>query len=92
MNSIQELALLCIEGADITINGHKASGETVVEYIGDDFDSVKEDELQLMVENDTVIDIHVTHELDEGCQILYGYNADKLIKQALQIIKDGSRV
>lgn len=92
MNSLEELMSLCNCGIEIVLNGHKIEDESIVDYIGTDIDKVGEDELQLMVDKDTVTDIHISHPPFEECTIIYGYNTDQVIETAILMLKDASRV
>lgn len=91
---IEKLAGLCKASVSITYNEHTTNYETVEQYVrwvienlGGNFEEERPVDLDKMIENDSVVEVHFYPHTPIGFYNLIGYDLDRLLDEAIEIVE-----
>lgn len=87
MQKLQELISLCKASISIDINNHKSSYETIEQYVSDDAAEIDSEVLAEMIKRDIVFRLQVYPNTPIGFFVIYHYDIDLAIIEAIEIIK-----
>ncbi len=91
-DKIKELESLCNGSIMISINDHKCNYESVEEFFrwdGDDYStkSYDDQDLKIMVDNDTIYNVHAYPDTPVGFFSYYSSSLQKALDQVINTIK-----
>lgn len=94
LNKLENLARMCKASVSVTYNEHITNHESVEKYL--DYlvpnlvDKMPKDK-GLMIENNRVVEVHFYPDTPVGFYHLVGYDIDKLLDEAIEIVREDSK-
>lgn len=86
MDKLEAIIKKCRASIHLEINDHKSGYETVEEYFRFKLDKPSLEILKIMIEKDRVISLQFYPDTPCGCYIIYHYDIDQALDEALKIL------